>query len=120
MQLWQTRSDDWPLLTWERDGFSSLEAAKGRAERLANQHVLAATYGGTKLRLPDGTLEALRERFPRVRDLARSMGFKAECFTGREAHYLRGLNQAQDLDRSIELSRELHRGRGCSQGHCLA
>ena len=39
LQMWQTRSEDWPLLTWERHGFSSLGEAKARAERLADQHV---------------------------------------------------------------------------------
>ncbi|MBV9489187.1 MAG: hypothetical protein JO069_05615 [Verrucomicrobia bacterium] len=48
------------------------------------------------------------------------MGFRPECFTAREAHYLRGLKQEEDLDRLVELSRELHRGRGWSQGHFLA
>ena len=48
------------------------------------------------------------------------MGFRRECFTAREAHYLRGLKQEEDLDRLVELSRELHRGRGWSQGHFLA
>ena len=35
LQMWQTRPEDWPLLTWEMDGFS-LEEAKARAERLAD------------------------------------------------------------------------------------
>ncbi|MBV9997680.1 MAG: hypothetical protein JO015_01070 [Verrucomicrobia bacterium] len=38
LQMWQTRPEDWPLLVWEMDGFS-LDEAKGRAERLADQHV---------------------------------------------------------------------------------
>lgn len=38
LQMWQTRSEDWPLLVWEMDGFS-LDGAKARAERLADQHV---------------------------------------------------------------------------------
>jgi hypothetical protein len=38
LQMWQTHPEDWPLVVWELDGFS-LEEAKARAERLANQHV---------------------------------------------------------------------------------
>lgn len=38
LQMWQTRPEDWPLLMWEMDGYS-LDEAKARAERLANQHV---------------------------------------------------------------------------------
>jgi hypothetical protein len=38
LQVWQLRSEDWPLVVWEMDGFS-LQAAKDHAERLANQHV---------------------------------------------------------------------------------
>jgi hypothetical protein len=38
LQMWQIRPEDWPLLTWEMDGFS-LEEAMARAERLADQHV---------------------------------------------------------------------------------
>lgn len=38
LQMWRTRSEDWPLLVWEMDGFR-LEEAKERAERLADQHV---------------------------------------------------------------------------------
>jgi hypothetical protein len=38
LQMWQVRPEDWPLLFWERDGYG-LEEAKGRAERLADQHV---------------------------------------------------------------------------------
>ena len=81
---------------------------------------LAATYGGTKLKPPEAALDALRERFPRVRELARTLGFKPECFTAREAHYLRGLKQEGELDRLIKLGREMHRGRGWSRGHFLA
>ena len=42
LQMWQTRPEDWPLVVWEMDGFS-LEEAKERDERLANQHVPAIT-----------------------------------------------------------------------------
>ena len=42
LQMWQTRSEDWPLVVWEMDGFS-LDEAKARAERLADQHVPAIT-----------------------------------------------------------------------------
>ena len=38
LEMWQTCPEDWPLLVWEMDGFS-LEEAKARAERLADQHV---------------------------------------------------------------------------------
>jgi hypothetical protein len=38
LQMWQIRPEDWPLLFWEMDGYS-LEEAKERAERLADQHV---------------------------------------------------------------------------------
>jgi hypothetical protein len=38
LQMWQLRSEDWPLVVWEMDGFS-LDEAKERAERLADQHV---------------------------------------------------------------------------------
>jgi hypothetical protein len=36
--MWQTRSEDWPLVVWEMDGFS-LEEANARAERLAAERV---------------------------------------------------------------------------------
>ena len=38
LQMWQTRSEDWPLVVWEMDGFSPDEA-KEHAERLADRHV---------------------------------------------------------------------------------
>ena len=38
LQMWQLRPEDWPLLVWELDGYS-LDEAKARAERLADQHV---------------------------------------------------------------------------------
>jgi hypothetical protein len=38
LQMGQLRPEDWPLLFWEIDGYS-LDEAKGRAERLADQHV---------------------------------------------------------------------------------
>jgi hypothetical protein len=38
LQMWQTRPEDWPLVVWEMDGYS-LDEAKERAERLADQHV---------------------------------------------------------------------------------
>ena len=38
LQMWQLRPEDWPLVVWGMDGFS-VEEAKARAERLANQHV---------------------------------------------------------------------------------
>lgn len=40
LRMWQIRPEDSPLLFWEKDGYS-LEEAKGRAERLADQHVPA-------------------------------------------------------------------------------
>lgn len=40
--MWQTRPEDSPLLVWEMDGFS-LEEAKDRVERLADQHVPVIT-----------------------------------------------------------------------------
>ena len=42
LQMWQLRPEDWPLVVWEMDGYS-LDEAKERAERLANQHVPAIT-----------------------------------------------------------------------------
>ena len=42
LQMWQSRSEDWPLLVWEMDGYS-LDEAKAQAERLADQHVPAIT-----------------------------------------------------------------------------
>jgi hypothetical protein len=44
LQMWQLRPEDWPLLFWEMDGFS-LEEAKHRAERLANQRVPVIVEG---------------------------------------------------------------------------
>jgi hypothetical protein len=38
LRMWETRPEGSPLLFWEMDGYS-LEEAKGRAERLADQHV---------------------------------------------------------------------------------
>lgn len=42
LEMWQTCSEDWPLLVWEMDGFS-LQEAKGRAERLVAQHIPVIT-----------------------------------------------------------------------------
>lgn len=44
LQMWQTRPEDWPLLVWEMDGYG-LNEAKGRAERLADQHVPVIVEG---------------------------------------------------------------------------
>jgi hypothetical protein len=44
LQMWQLRPEDWPLMVWEMDGFS-LEEAKARAERLANQRVPVIVEG---------------------------------------------------------------------------
>jgi hypothetical protein len=38
LQAWQTRSEDWPLLVWEMDGYS-IDDAKAQAERFAAEHV---------------------------------------------------------------------------------
>jgi hypothetical protein len=38
LQMWQLRPEDWPLVVWEMDGFT-LDETKGRAERLAAEHV---------------------------------------------------------------------------------
>ena len=38
LQMWEIRSEDGPMLVWEKDGFS-LDEAKERAERLAGPHV---------------------------------------------------------------------------------
>jgi hypothetical protein len=38
LRMWQSRPEDHAILFWERDGYS-LEEAKERAERLANQRV---------------------------------------------------------------------------------
>ena len=38
LQVWQLRPEDWPLVVWEMDGYS-LDEAKERAERLADQRV---------------------------------------------------------------------------------
>jgi hypothetical protein len=43
LQMWQIRPEHCPLLVWEMDGYS-LEEAKERAERLADQHVPAITW----------------------------------------------------------------------------
>ena len=40
LQMWRLRPEDWPLVVWEMDGYG-FEEAKGRAERLADQHVPA-------------------------------------------------------------------------------
>ena len=40
LQMWELRPEDWPLVVWEMDGYS-LDEAKERAERLADQHVPA-------------------------------------------------------------------------------
>jgi hypothetical protein len=42
LQMWEIRNEDSPMLVWEMDGFS-LDEAKERAERLANQHVPVIT-----------------------------------------------------------------------------
>jgi hypothetical protein len=44
LQMWRLRPEDWPLLVWEMDGYS-LDEAKARAERLADQHVPAIVKG---------------------------------------------------------------------------
>jgi hypothetical protein len=38
LRMWEIRPEDSPLLFWEMDGYS-LDEAKERAERLADQHV---------------------------------------------------------------------------------
>jgi hypothetical protein len=38
LQMRQFQPEDWPLLVWEMDGYS-LDEAKARAERLADQHL---------------------------------------------------------------------------------
>jgi hypothetical protein len=42
LQMWQTRPEATPILFFEMDG-CTLEEAKDRAERLADQHVPAIT-----------------------------------------------------------------------------
>jgi hypothetical protein len=54
---------------------------------------LSASYGGTKLALPEHVKQTLFERFPSVSDLAHQLGFEAECFTNREARFLSNLKE---------------------------
>ena len=44
LQMWQLWPEDWPLVVWEMDGYS-LDEAKARAERLADQHVPVIVQG---------------------------------------------------------------------------
>jgi hypothetical protein len=52
---------------------------------------LSASYGGTKLALPDHVKQSLFERFPSVAELAHGLGFEPDCFTNREARFLAAL-----------------------------
>jgi hypothetical protein len=42
LRMWRIRPEDRAIFFWERDGYS-LEEAKARAERLADQHVPSIT-----------------------------------------------------------------------------
>jgi hypothetical protein len=44
LRMWEIRPEDSPLLFWENDGYS-LDEAKDRAERLADQHVPVIVRG---------------------------------------------------------------------------
>jgi hypothetical protein len=44
LRMWQIRSEDSPLPWWETDGYS-LQEAKERAERLADQHAPVIVEG---------------------------------------------------------------------------
>lgn len=54
---------------------------------------LSASYGGTKLALPDHVKQSLFERFPSVAELAQGLGFEPDCFTNREARFLAALKE---------------------------
>ena len=56
---------------------------------------LSASYGGTKLALPDHVKQSLFERFPSVAELAHGLGFESDCFTNREARFLAALKEAR-------------------------
>jgi hypothetical protein len=49
---------------------------------------LGATFGGTKLAQPKDAFAKLLNKFPEVEILSRNLGFTADCFTGRETHFL--------------------------------
>jgi hypothetical protein len=107
-----------PPLTWDiSSAWANLRAwLERQGAAVVGATTLAATpYGGTKLKPPEATLQALLERLPSIGELASALGFTPDRFTGREAHYLSGLKQAQDLERLIELSRDIQSGREPSQ-----
>jgi len=69
---------------------------------------LAAGFGGTKLALPTIVRDRLFDRFPREAEaIANELGFSAECFTNREARFLTGLKNEQEMQRLIVAAQEL-------------
>ena len=69
---------------------------------------LAAGFGGTKLALPNMVRDRLLDRFPRQAEaLAKELGFSADCFTNREARFLAGLKNEQEMQRLIVAAQEL-------------
>jgi hypothetical protein len=73
---------------------------------------LAAGFGATKLTLPSEVYERLVEKFPiHAVKLANELGFTAECFTNREARFLCGMKQIEDMDRLIVAAAEMKRQR---------
>ena len=54
---------------------------------------LSASYGGTKLALPDHVKESLLERFPSIAEISHGLGFEPDCFTNREGRFLAALKE---------------------------
>jgi hypothetical protein len=95
---------------------STLANLRGWLERqgavVVGATTLAATLRRHQAEAAGSRSSGAAERLPRVGELAGALGFTPDRFTGREAHYLSGLKQAQDLERLIEFSRALQSGRG--------
>jgi hypoxanthine phosphoribosyltransferase len=78
---------------------------------------LAAGFGATKLALPEPVYDRLVERFPiHAEKLANELGFTAECFTNREARFLCGIKQVQDIEALIATASEMKRERSRQKG----
>jgi len=71
---------------------------------------LGATFGGTKLAQSKDAFAKLLEKFPDVEILSQNLGFTADCFTGRETHFLTQVpsrDKMQALVRASEKVRPL-------------
>jgi adenine/guanine phosphoribosyltransferase-like PRPP-binding protein len=68
---------------------------ESRGSTVVGASTLSASYGGTKLALPEHVKETLFGRFPSVTGLANELGFEPDCFTNREARFLSNLKEQE-------------------------